>query len=232
MHGLPKAAAVGFAPEHFGDIREVGPALGFLEVHAENCMGAGGLPTPDSRRCGRIMRSADPLPEAGRGDPRSEGDHLMFGVIRQMNRLPARIADDLMSLALRIFPAMVFFQSCRTKVEGLFSIRDSAWFLFEHEYALPPIPSNIAAVIATTAEQVLTVLMILGRGTLLSALALPGMTAVIQTFVHPDARVTHGLRAGALLAVVVRRPGALTLDRLRGLGGQTVRGATSVVRAV
>jgi len=156
----------------------------------------------------------------------------MFGLIRQLNGLLARIPDDLVSLALRIFPAMVFFQSGRTKVEGLFSIKDSTWFLFEHEYALPLIPSNIAAVMGTTAEHVLPVLMILGLGTRLSALGLLAMTAVIQTFVYPDAWVTHGLWASALLAVVARGPGALSLDRLLGLDGQTARGATTAFRAV
>jgi uncharacterized protein (UPF0276 family) len=41
---LPAAAGVGFKPEHFDQIRAAAPAVGFLEVHAENYMGAGGLP--------------------------------------------------------------------------------------------------------------------------------------------------------------------------------------------
>ncbi|MBI6630753.1 MNIO family bufferin maturase [Pontibaca salina] len=41
---LPVAAGVGFKPEHFEAIRAAAPALGFFEVHAENYMGAGGLP--------------------------------------------------------------------------------------------------------------------------------------------------------------------------------------------
>ena len=41
---LPPSAGVGFKPEHFDAIRSTKPALGFLEVHAENYMGAGGLP--------------------------------------------------------------------------------------------------------------------------------------------------------------------------------------------
>ena len=40
---LPASAGVGFKPEHFDQIRAT-PCLGFLEVHAENYMGAGGLP--------------------------------------------------------------------------------------------------------------------------------------------------------------------------------------------
>lgn len=144
----------------------------------------------------------------------------MLSMIQRLNGLFERIPHDVVALALRVFPAMVFFQSGRTKVEGLLSIKDSTWFLFEHEYALPLIPSNIAAVMATTAEHLLPVLMILGLATRLSALGLLGMTAVIQIFVYPDAWVTHGLWASALLALVAIGPGRLSLDHLLGLEGK------------
>ncbi|NBE07680.1 MNIO family bufferin maturase [Paragemmobacter ruber] len=41
---LPRAPGLGFKSEHFDAIRTTRPALGFLEVHAENYMGAGGPP--------------------------------------------------------------------------------------------------------------------------------------------------------------------------------------------
>ena len=41
---LPPTPGLGFKPEHFPDIRQLRPALGFFEVHAENYMGAGGPP--------------------------------------------------------------------------------------------------------------------------------------------------------------------------------------------
>ncbi len=41
---LPAVAGVGFKPEHFDQIRATTPRVGFLEAHAENYMGAGGLP--------------------------------------------------------------------------------------------------------------------------------------------------------------------------------------------
>ena len=41
---LPNTPGIGFKPQHFEAIRQnVGP-VGFLEIHAENYMGAGGLP--------------------------------------------------------------------------------------------------------------------------------------------------------------------------------------------
>lgn len=41
---LPAAPGIGFKRCHYPDLRETRPALGFLEIHAENYMGAGGPP--------------------------------------------------------------------------------------------------------------------------------------------------------------------------------------------
>jgi hypothetical protein len=41
---LPATPGLGFKPEHFADIAARPGAVGFYEVHAENCMGAGGAP--------------------------------------------------------------------------------------------------------------------------------------------------------------------------------------------
>ena len=41
---LPQMAGVGFKPQHFQAIRSTAPRVGFFEIHAENFMGAGGLP--------------------------------------------------------------------------------------------------------------------------------------------------------------------------------------------
>jgi len=135
------------------------------------------------------------------------------GLIRRINGWGDLIPRDLVLLAARVFPAVVFWRSARTKVEG-FSISDSTWFLFEHVYALPVIPSTWAAVIATIAEHVLPVLLILGLFARLSALGLLVMTAVIQIFVFPEAWITHGLWAVCFLAVIAGGPGRLSLDRL------------------
>lgn len=133
----------------------------------------------------------------------------------KLNLALAAIPDAPVALALRVFPALVFWQSGRTKVEGI-TIKDSTWFLFEHEYALPLIPHQAAAVLATLAEHLLPVLLILGLFTRLSALGLLAMTAVIQIFVYPDAWMTHGLWAAPLLAVVAHGPGRWSVDHLAG----------------
>jgi putative oxidoreductase len=58
---------------------------------------------------------------------------------------------------------------------------------------LPLVPPAPAAVVASVAEHVLPVLLVLGFFARLSALGLLLMTAVIQIFVFPGAWVTHGL---------------------------------------
>jgi putative oxidoreductase len=140
--------------------------------------------------------------------------HFNAGVAALANRMPW----DIPALALRIFPAAVFWYSGRTKVDG-FQIKDTTYLLFREEFALPVIPPEIAAVMATVAEHLFPVLLVLGLFTRLSALALLGMTAVIQIFVYPSAWVTHGLWAACFLALIARGPGGLSLDRLLGLEG-------------
>lgn len=133
----------------------------------------------------------------------------------KLNLALAKCPPAPVALMLRVFPALVFWQSGQTKLQGL-SIKESTWFLFEHEYALPLIPYQLAAVMATIAEHLLPALLILGLFTRLSALGLLAMTAVIQIFVYPDAWMTHGLWAAPLLAVVAHGPGRWSLDYLLG----------------
>ncbi len=78
----------------------------------------------------------------------------MSVLLSPLNLLAARIPFDIVALLLRIFPALVFWQSGRTKVDG-WRIADSTWFLFEQEYALPVVPPHVAAVTATLAEHLL-----------------------------------------------------------------------------
>ena len=124
--------------------------------------------------------------------------------------LPAPV----ISLIIRVAIAAVFFLSGRTKVEGLLDISDSTHSLFATEYQVPLIPSDIAAHLATYSEHLFPILIVLGLRTRFSALALLGMTLVIQIFVYPLGWPTH-LLWGALLLYLVRfGAGPLSLDRL------------------
>jgi putative oxidoreductase len=117
------------------------------------------------------------------------------------------------ALSARIFPAMVFWQSGQTKVEG-FSLKPSAVALFESEYQLPLIDPAIAATAAAVAEHLFPVLLVIGLASRFSAIALLLMTAVIEIFVYPDAWPIHGVWATCFLIVIARGPGPLSLDHL------------------
>lgn len=127
------------------------------------------------------------------------------------------ISDTLLALVARISVAAIFFLSGRTKVSGWLTLKDSTFVLFQEEYRLPLIPPELAAHLAAYAEHLFPLLLVLGLFTRGAALALLGMTAVIEIFVYPDAWPTHLSWAGLLLLLVARGGGAWSLDRRLGL---------------
>lgn len=124
------------------------------------------------------------------------------------------IPNWLILLALRISIAMVFLQSGLTKVENWFSfgITDQAVFLFEHEYAVPLLPPELAGWLAAFAERLCGFLIIIGFATRLNALALFGMTLVIQIFVYPDKWLLHLGWAAALMVLMRYGAGMASAD--------------------
>ncbi len=141
--------------------------------------------------------------------------------IALFNRIPA----SLIALLGRFSIAALFWKSGQTKVEGLaidliggeFSfglprLSESAVALFRDEYQLPLMPPELGALLAACAEHTFPILLLLGLATRFSALALLGMTLVIQTFVYPDAYPTHGVWAAVLLYLVAKGPGVFSMD--------------------
>ncbi|HSQ10656.1 MAG TPA: DoxX family protein, partial [Burkholderiaceae bacterium] len=117
------------------------------------------------------------------------------------------IGHDLLALAARFGIAGVFWLSGRTKVEGWLTVSDNAVALFADEYKVPLLSPELAAHLAAYAEHLFPILLVLGLATRASALALLGMTAVIQVFVYPDAWPTHLVWATALLYLAGRGAG-------------------------
>lgn len=122
------------------------------------------------------------------------------------------LPDAILLLVARLGIATIFFLSGRTKVEGWYTISDSTYDLFTTEYVLPLISPQIAAQAATFSEHAFPILLVIGLGTRGAALALLGMTLVIQTFVYPDAWPTHLSWAGLLLPLIAKGGGAVSLD--------------------
>ena len=136
---------------------------------------------------------------------------------RVATRLGNLISDSLLVLVARIAIAAIFFMSGRTKVSDVLTITPSTYELFRTEYALPVISPELAAHLSTYSEHLFPLLLVLGLFTRLSALALLGMTFVIEVFVYPDAWPTHLSWAGLLLIIIARGAGALSLDRRLGI---------------
>ena len=124
------------------------------------------------------------------------------------------VPHDLLALSGRLAIAAIFFLSGRTKVEGFLKLTDRAYELFRTEYKLPLLPPELAAHIAAYAEHLFPLLLVLGLFTRLSALALLGMTLVIQLFVYPSAWPTHLSWAALLLYLIGRGGGRVAIDRL------------------
>ncbi len=131
-----------------------------------------------------------------------------------VRRASTLVPDAFLLLVARLGIAAVFFMSGRTKVDGVLHITDSTYELFRTEYALPLIPSEIAAVAATWSEHLFPILLVLGLATRLSALALFMMTLTIEIFVYPDAWPTHLSWAAILLPLMVRGGGGWAFDHL------------------
>lgn len=127
------------------------------------------------------------------------------------------VPDALLLLVARLGAAAIFFLSGRTKVEGLIEITPATYELFRTEYALPLVPPEIAAELATYSEHGFPILLVLGLFTRPAAAALLGMTLTIQIFVYPDAWPTHLGWAAILLPLIARGGGGLSLDRALGL---------------
>ena len=145
----------------------------------------------------------------------------MNAVLNAYDRAVALVSnarmESLTLLFTRIVLAGIFWRSGRTKVaeDSWFTISDTTYFLFQEEYAGVPLPSDFAAVLAPVSGPAFPILLVIGLFTRLSALALLGMTMVIQFFVYPEAwRSVHSLWAALALILIVRGGGAISLDAL------------------
>lgn len=114
---------------------------------------------------------------------------------------------DALRLIARLGIAAVFFQSGRTKVEGLLTITSATYDLFHTEHALPLFPPEVAAHAVTFSEHLFPILLVLGLLTRPAAAALLGTTALIEIFVCPDAWPTHLSWAAILLPLIARGSG-------------------------
>ena len=128
--------------------------------------------------------------------------------------LAGAVPHSVIGLLARIAMGSTFWLSARTKVDGLLTLKDSTFFLFENEYALPVLPVNVAAYLATYSEHLFALMLFVGLGSRLGAAGMLGITAVIQLLVYPSAWPTHLGWAVLLLVIIAQGPGKLSLDHV------------------
>ena len=146
-------------------------------------------------------------------------------LVRHASGCFGRIPHSLIAVLARLSIAAVFWRSGQTKIEGFAldlaegsvqlgwpRLAPSTIPLFADEYKVPLIPPELAAYAAALGEHLFPALILLGLATRFSALALLGMTAVIQVFVYPGAWPTHGTWAALLLYLMAQGPGRVSLD--------------------
>jgi putative oxidoreductase len=121
--------------------------------------------------------------------------------------------QPLAALAARLYVARVFFLSGLTKLRDW----DTTIALFQDEYHVPLLPPEFAAVLGTTGEIALPVLLALGLGGRFAALGLSvvNVVAVLSLMEIAPAALGQHVQWGTLLALVaIYGPGAWSLERL------------------
>ena len=148
---------------------------------------------------------------------------IIVATLDRTNQVMAMVPAWFVSLLTRFAVASPFWRSVQTKISGwelfgqswkFWNVSESTFLLFEHEYSLPLLPVKLAAYLATYGEFFLSIAIVLGLLTRLSAVGLLIMTAVIQFFVYPDAWNVHILWAALLLYLIKYGGGTISIDYL------------------
>ena len=111
-------------------------------------------------------------------------------------------AAPALDVVLRLFLANIFFKSGLTKIQTW----DSTLYLFREEYKVPLLPPDFAAYLATGAELVLPVLLVIGlfgRFAAMGLFILNGVAVISYYSSLSEAGLNQHLYWGLLLAVLL-----------------------------
>ena len=131
-----------------------------------------------------------------------------------------RFLSPVLDLAIRLWMAWIFFPSGWSK---FMNYVNGDWgatvYLFKDVHPIPGVSPEIAAVMGTGGEVILSVLLALGLAGRFAAAGLLVMTITIQYLVPPEYDLMNDMHYlwMLLLAVpLVKGPGMLSLDHLLG----------------
>jgi putative oxidoreductase len=178
-----------------------------------------------------------------------DGNRPAFGPLGRLyhqvfSHVQTWVTHDIFALFTRIVIAGVFWRSFILKVETFgvmryvevindfeierfrfklpdipFTLKTTTLNQFAGDFSLPLLSPGVAAWMATLAEFALPILLVLGLLTRLSALALIGMTLVIQIFIFPTWAHFWGTAAMWIIMLAylaARGGGRISLDYLIG----------------
>ncbi len=114
-------------------------------------------------------------------------------------------------LLLRLWVANIFWKAGLTKIANI----DTTLFLFQHEYAVPILPYQVAAYMAIGAELILPVLLVFGLAGRISAGALflfNAMAVISYPTLNAAGVEQHQLWGLMLLVLTLRGPGRISID--------------------
>ena len=128
------------------------------------------------------------------------------------------VVKPLLLFGFRFYTAYVFFKSGLTKVDSNLQVTASTIDLFKYEYNVPFLAPELAAYLATYAELIIPILLVIGFFARPAALGLFILNAVAMLYVAQTEFAAVGLWQhtawGAMLAVIFAfGPGKVSLDQ-------------------
>ncbi len=139
-------------------------------------------------------------------------------MIDPLRNFADKVAAPLLELTIRLFMANIFLKSGWLKFQNFLNDDwGSTVYLFQDIHPVPGIPADIAAIMGTTSELVLPVLLALGLFARVGAAGMIIMTFVFQFLVPAEYGIANPLHYYWMMllgVILLKGPGLLSLDYL------------------
>jgi len=145
-------------------------------------------------------------------DAGGTGENPLLALIRAILEWLEKMPHAVLALLARLALAAVFWGAGMLKMTN-WQVSAKTFEEFA-SYNIPVLPPELAAYLATGVEHVTPVLMIIGLATRAAGGAMLGVIAVIFIFVHQDEWPAFCIWSSAIIFLLTKGPGVLSLDHL------------------